>query len=374
MNPTGKAKDIEAAAAAWFERREWSNWDAAAEKELETWLCASTAHRVAYVRLVAAWERAERLKALGAGVAAGRVPGRGTFGFPRPAPGVLDEGAGVPDQKEEVVHEGAEEADEGVTSSHGHSALPVAGMERKRWRRRGGMMAASLLAISVVAVLWYQSLGRWHSYGTPVGTVAPVALSDGSRITLDSNTQVQVDLRSDRRLVRLDKGEAVFDVAKDPQRPLVVQVADKLVTVVGTVFSVRRDSNEIQVRVMEGRVRVEDGRGHSGDRATEVEPGAEATTDQGQIRVDRPGLDEIERALSWREGYLVFHETPLPEVVAEFNRYRTQKIEIDDSSINSIRIGGRFRCTDANAFLALLQQGFPVAVTQDGSRIGLHRR
>ena len=146
---------------------------------------------------------------------------------------------------------------------------------------------------------------------------------------------MRVDLQSDRRIVRLDKGGALFDVAKDPARPLIVEVADKHVTAVGTTFSVRRDSDEIHVAVVEGLVKVAAGR-FPQVRGIELEAGAEATTSQDKIVVDRPGLEEIERTLSWREGYLVFRDTPLAVAIAEFNRYRTQSIEIDDRSIDTI--------------------------------------
>ena len=348
MSPNGKAEDIEAAAAAWFERREWSDWDAAGEAALEAWLAESTAHRVAFVRLEAAWERAERLKALGAGVPLGRVPARGSFGF-------------VPENSAIQQVEASPTALEGA---HG-----------KGWsgRLKWAIGVPSLAAV-LTLVVWYQSVARWQTYGTQVGTIAPVALADGSRITLDSNTRIQVALDTDQRLVRLNQGEALFDVAKDPTRPMVVEVADKRVTAVGTEFSVRRDLDEITVLVKEGRVRIEGDRRHVGGQATELEAGGEASTHGNEIAIERIGLNEVERALSWREGYLEFQETPLPRVVAEFNRYRLQRIEIDDPRLNSIRIGGRFRCTDANAFLALLQQGFPVVVTRVGNHVGLHRR
>jgi transmembrane sensor len=349
MSPNGKAEDIEAAAAAWFERREWSDWDFAAEAELEAWLSESTAHRIAFVRLEAAWERAERLKALGAGVPSGHVPTRTSLGFAPEAP-VIQESEVAPIAREEV-------------------------REKKAWpgRLKWTIGAASLAAV-LMLVVWYQSVARWQTYGTPVGTIAPVALADGSRITLDSNTRIQVALVADQRLVRLDQGAASFDVAKDPMRPLIVEVANKRVTAIGTEFSVRRDLDEITVLVKEGRVRIEGHRPHAGGQATELEAGGEASTHGGEIAIERRDLDEVDRALSWREGYLEFQETPLPQVVAAFNRYGVQKIEIDDPRLNSIRIGGRFRCTDANAFLNLLQQGFPVVVTRDGNHVGLYRR
>jgi transmembrane sensor len=146
------------------------------------------------------------------------------------------------------------------------------------------------------------------------------------------------------------------------------------VTAVGTEFVVRRDSDEITVWVKNGRVRIEGDRNHFGGHATELEAGSEASSHGNELIVERIGLDAVGRALSWQEGYLVFDGTPLPQAVADFNRYRTQKIEIDDSSIDSIRVGGRFRCTDADAFLTLLEQGFPVAVSRNGSRVSLHSR
>jgi transmembrane sensor len=115
-------------------------------------------------------------------------------------------------------------------------------------------------------------------------------------------------------------------------------------------------------------------REHFGGHATLLEAGSEASSHGDEIVMERVGLAGIDRALSWSDGYLMFDETPLPRVVAEFNRYRVQKIEIDDDRINSIRIGGRFRSSDADAFLTLLQRGFPVVVSHDRDRVRLHGR
>jgi transmembrane sensor len=348
MSPNGRAEDIQAAAAAWFERREWWDWDAAAQEKLEAWLSESTAHRIAFVRLEAAWERAERLKALGAGIPPGHVPARASFGL---AP---ENSANQPSESAPMIR---------------GDARGKVGSGRLQWA-----IGVASLAASLTLVVWYQSVWRWQTYGTQVGTIAPVALADGSRITLDSNTRIEVALDAKERLVRLDHGEALFEVAKDPTRPLIVEVANKRVTAVGTEFSVRRDLDEITVLVKEGRVRIEGDRGHVEAPTTELEAGGEASTHGGEITIERMDHSEVERVLSWREGYLEFQETPLPQVVTEFNRYRVQRIEIDDPHLNSIRIGGRFRCTDANAFLSLLQQGFPVVVTRDANRVRLHRR
>jgi transmembrane sensor len=348
MSPIGKAEDIQATAAAWFERREWANWDAAAEEALQAWLAESTAHRIAFIRLEAAWEHAERLKALGAGSPAGSVPARASFGF------VEDGSADKPNISSAI------------------SSLPVPEKQRSgrvKWAI-GIASAAAVLALGV----WHQFGVRWQVYGTPMGAIAPVSLADGSTITLDSNTRIRVALEADQRLVRLDQGKALFEVAKDPSRPMVVEVANKRITAIGTEFSVQRDADDLSVLVKEGRVRIDSDPHLLNSHATELAAGGEISTRGGEMVVAKLDVNDVERALSWSQGYLEFQDTPLPHAVAEFNRYRTQKIDIDDPSLNSIRIGGRFRCTDANAFLALVQQGFPVVVTRDENHVSLHRR
>jgi transmembrane sensor len=85
-------------------------------------------------------------------------------------------------------------------------------------------------------------------------------------------------------------------------------------------------------------------------------------------------VSEAEQRLSWRNGFVAFHETTLAEAVAEFNRYTARKIVIEDTSIAGLRIGGNFRSNDADAFLWLIQRGFPITVEQDGGRVLLKER
>jgi transmembrane sensor len=349
MSLNGRAEDIEAAAAAWFERREWSGWGDDDDKALQAWLSESTAHRVAFVRLEAAWERAERLKALGAGLPPGRVPVRNSFGLPM----------------------------ENTPPPPGEVSTSVSGDDRhsQGWSNpfKWAVGVASLAAV-LALIVWHQSPARWQPYATALGAIATVTLADGSRITLDSNTRLRVALDKDRRLIRLEQGQAMFEVARDPARPLIVEVADKRVTAIGTEFSVRRDLDEIAVLVKQGRVRIAGDRPLAGGQAAELEAGSEASTHRGEISIERMSPGEVDRALSWREGFLEFQETPLPQVVAELNRYRAQKIELDDPRIRSIKIGGRFRCADTDAFLTLLEQGFPVVASRDGDHVTLRQR
>jgi transmembrane sensor len=176
------------------------------------------------------------------------------------------------------------------------------------------------------------------------------------------------------RRVKLDHGEAFFDVSKDASRPFVVEIADKRVIAVGTQFSVRRDGNDIRVLVTEGRVWIERRSMATKAAQTQLAAGSEARTLQAAVLIHQPAPAQVEQLLSWRSGYIVFRDTTLADAVADFNRYSARKIFIEDPAIAGIRIGGNFRSGDTDAFLWLLQSGFPINVEQRSDRIILTKR
>ena len=211
-------------AVTWLVRRDGNEWSQETQTQFDDWLAQSTAHRVAFLRLEAGWEGARRLKALGAGHTCGTVPPSGAW-----------------DQS--PFFESPREA---VAPSSPKSS------RRPRWL---ALVASLMIALGVTTYLRL-SVPSDH-YSTPVGGVASVPLRDGSEIMLNTHTQVRVDLTSKERHVDLDEGEAFFDVAKDPRRPIVVRAGGKRIVAVGTQFSVRRDNNDLRIVVTEGAVRLE---------------------------------------------------------------------------------------------------------------------
>lgn len=176
--------------------------------------------------------------------------------------------------------------------------------------------------------------------------------------------------------VPLAQGEAFFEVAKDPNRPFVVEAGEQRFIAVGTKFSVRRDSGSNRLIVTEGRVRIEAKPtliSRESAQATEVSAGGVARSGGAGILVQEKPVAEAEVMLSWRSGYLVFEQTPLADAVAEFNRYNETKIVIDDAVVAGILIGGNFRSTNVEAFVRLLEDGFPLRIERQGERIVLSR-
>jgi len=368
---------IERAAAAWLARRDAGGWATRDQAELDQWLDASTAHRVAWLRLQAAWHESGRLKALGAGLPAGQVPAPGRWATPSQQEHSADPPVRM--AKPWPIH---------GTSSGAvrRSALdPAALVFAPRKREPEPRLPRRLAAVATVAVVGISLAVGWrvHSptvqpvaYGTAVGTLETAALADGSEATLSSDSRIVVALSRRERHIDLERGEAFFHAAKDPKRPFVVAAGGHQAIAVGTRFAVRRDADGMRVVVTEGLVRLESDPGVDGrpQPTTLLPAGSVALAGPHGVVVQSGTVDEARQALSWRDGFLAFRDTSLAAAAAEFNRYNARKIVIADPSVGALRIGGSFRWSNAEAFVRLLEQGFPVRAEYGDRAIVLHDR
>jgi transmembrane sensor len=369
-------KEVENQAAAYLAQRDSGEWTPANQAHLEQWLTESVAHRVAFLRLEGVWEEARRLKAACAGLTAGVVP----------LPGEWQHSPFFERDSRAVSADGLEDDSDSVSEpepldrwgEEPSAAAQLSSSEASRTSRASRIRDFAIAATVLLAVaggLYWLAAERWAGdrYTTPIGGFASVPLRDGSHITLNTATQVRVELTPQERHIRLDTGEAFFQVAHDANRPFVVQVGHKRVIAVGTQFSVRRNGDDIRVVVTEGKVRVESdaelprrpvARSQPTDEQRPgevfVTPGGIASASDEGIVVEERGLPAAEEDLSWRQGYLTFHDTSLLDAIAEFNRYNAHQIRIDDPAIASIRISGTFRALNYEAFVRVLDDGFAI--------------
>lgn len=320
------AEDIEEAAALWVARRHAGEQPAASQAEFDAWLSASTARRVAWLRMTHGWDRSAALA-----------------GQPLPA----------------HLADPADSAD-------------AAGGDRRAWqpaRSLWRMAAAVLLGVAVGVSSW--TIYRAHateSFVTAIGARRDVRLADGSHLLLNTNTRLRTRVSGDGRHAWLDQGEAFFDIAHDPDRPFVVDAGTRRLTVLGTRFSVRREGEAVTLMVVDGRVRLEDT--HAAGEVPVVATRGDVLTVSAH-RVDRltRAPAEVANALSWRQGWLVFDQTPLADAILQFNRYSERQISLADPQVGQMRIGGRFEIDNLPAFVRLLHAGFGIGVRETGSQI-----
>ena len=198
---------------------------------------------------------------------------------------------------------------------------------------------------------------------TAVGERAPLELDDGSRVTLNTDSAIAVDMSPERRQVQLLRGEAWFDVTPDAVRPFAVATEAGRIRVTGTSFGVRLDDNAAVVALTEGKLEL-----RTGDGTVDTAP-ALVLTSGHQARLSPDGAfgpTALNRtaATAWLRGQIVFFDTPLPDVVAELNRYRAGRIVILDGSLDSLTVSGVFATDNPDAGLDAIASTLPVQVTR----------
>lgn len=263
---------------------------------------------------------------------------------------------------------------------------------RRRWHRPTTVWR-QVIAIAACVVLLIGG-GTWWRYGptsyrTEIGERRVVALADGSTISLDAATQVDVRYLGDRRELWLDHGRAKFSVAKDPLRPFSVQAGNRMVIATGTQFSVEKLSADVRVILYEGHVAVMDTSRPTprplavGPRRTSAEramvPGSELIVPD-QPRLDPAGERRIApgtgpvarivpvdpgRTLGWEAGVLEFNDEPLRDAVERMNRYGARPLGVDMASVGAISISGQFEGRDTNAFIEGVTSVFPVKAVRE---------
>lgn len=230
----------------------------------------------------------------------------------------------------------------------------------------GGWMLTQSPALVPQAVV----SGAPATYRTEVGERSSITLADGSVVQLNTDSVLEVDYAEGRRGLKLLRGQALFEVAHDTSRPFVVDAGGQQITALGTVFDVRVGSGETRVTLIEGRIEV---KRVNGTALFPVAPEARKLTAGEQLVAveERPFLvraADVEKAVSWREGRVVFSNEPLVQVVEEINRYSTRKVVLGDGDLGEMRVSGVFRPGSADRFVAALEIGFPVEAELDQRR------
>jgi transmembrane sensor len=213
---------------------------------------------------------------------------------------------------------------------------------------------------------WFASGPDHGRFATAVGERSTIKLHDGSVLTLDTNSEVNVDYAAAQRTIYLIHGQVMFEVAHDKTRPFTVQAGDRRVIATGTAFSVRLDEAAVSVALVEGNVVVE----QLPDGKSGV-PKAETTLQPGERLVAKAGAPssvtttDIERVTSWRSGKVVFLDTPLADAVKELNRYSTDKILLADDAFAALRVNGVFRTGQPLDFARAVASVYPVTIDQE---------
>lgn len=281
----------------------------------------------------------------------------------------------------------AEQLRAGVTGERTVVKLPArATARRARPRRSWRWLAAAAVVLAVGAVTFAGALHR-----VPAGEVFAadatqprrLALPDGTVVQLDRGSAIAVRFDTQRRNIALLRGQALFDVGKDPLRPLQVRLGAGVLRDIGTVFEASRGAQGDEVTVLSGRVHVlapahpwladwARRLGHPLEPvrlAADLGAGEQARIDSvGQV-IGASGPADVQQATRWLPAEIAFHDAPVAEVARRFNAYATTPLVVEDARIGALRISGRFHARDPAAFVAYLGSLPGVRIARDDGRV-----
>ncbi len=247
-----------------------------------------------------------------------------------------------------------------------------------------GLVAAIMAACFSVFLLFNtmntqsEPIHYQASYSVPPGGNKIVDLSDGSKIHINTNSIIEVEYSSSRRIVRLISGEAHFDVAKDYDRPFQVYAGGNVLEAIGTAFAIRVDDAGTSLIVTEGIVQLRSLLLNEAAESTQIndkiQTPASDLVSAGQniqmpkqiteappkIKVISP--ESIDKKLAWRKGLVIFDGESLSYVVEEVSRYTTTDIIITDPDIREMPFGGVFKTGEVDALLAALNTSYNIDV------------
>jgi transmembrane sensor len=290
--------EIDRQAAYWAAKRDLQGLSPVEQAELDAWLAADARHLGAYGRAEAVLCRLDRLSAFALDTKPGGI------------------------------------------------------VEETGWSRRSMVMAgsATAAAAAIVGIAPLRDGVPEETYSAQFGQMREIILSDGSVVSLNTDSKISVSFTNEARNVRLEQGEALFDVAKDKLRPFTVSAGNTRVRAVGTSFSVSRlPLRPVQVLVKEGVVELE--RANAPDvvpvRAT-ANIQVIASADAPIVTVTMP-QEKLARELEWQYGRIALDNETLESAAEEFARYSDVHIVVDPA-ISNRTVTGLFASNDPIGF------------------------
>ena len=269
------------------------------------------------------------------------------------------------------------------------------GLGKARVVSRSMQAVAALLLLTVGAFLLIPSqdtaVDNAYRYVTRTGEQKSVTLPDGSVVNLNTNTRLLVSYAANSRDLQLLSGEAYFAVAKDAARPFNVASGNRVVTVLGTEFNLRKWPDRLALAVTEGVVALHEGRDErlvsarilpvSGSEPVHldaqepyrVKAGMVAEVNEASGQLLAYADPNLAKKLSWRDGVLRFEAASLSAVVEELNRYSAKQIVIVDPEVSDLTIYSTFGVNRIDRALLGIEYSLPIRIEQTFERIEIYK-
>jgi transmembrane sensor len=219
---------------------------------------------------------------------------------------------------------------------------------KSRLLRGGGALVAAAILVGGGWLATHLQAVREHfaDYQTERGEQRTVHLADDSNLVVDTGSAASASLSGGERRISLFRGQVLANVARDANRPFIVETADATATALGTVFTVRVEAEGTRVTVLESRVKVcpRSGGRRTGEGCVEVDEGMQVVVSTHEVSPARSV--NVEQAGAWTKGWLEVDDQPASEVLSELSRYSAQPIRFDPALLQGIHVTGSYPLGD----------------------------
>ncbi len=316
MSNLAPPDEITRKAIGFVELQDRETWAAQDQQALDQWLAQSTSHKIAYLRVRDAWQKADRLVAL---------------------------------------------------------RRPMKAPSRRAALGNWVKVAAALAIFATISVLYAPQFfaEKGQLYTTLVGAQQIITLRDGSTIEMNTDTAIRVG--ADHRTAWLEKGEAYFRIVHNDKHPFIVNTGHHRVTDLGTEFLVQNVGSRIEVALVEGRAAFDALDGRMRNRVIDMQPGNLIVAENDLVVVTQHSVPELQTKLAWQKGMLIFDRTTLEEAAAQFNRYNQKKLVITDPVVAKRKIGGTFPVMNTELFAHTARNLMGLHVEYQDNRILISR-
>jgi len=295
-------------AARWFALLRSGSFSALQQNAFQQWLARSEAHRAAYLEIECFWNGLESLQ-----------------------------DAAKPQLQEARAYIKQEQ------------------LRRRKFSRSMLALAASIMLVTAVSPFWRIVLDN-GTYRTAKGEQSHIQLSDGSRIDINTDSELRVAYSWSAREVTLTRGEALFSVTHNPDKPFHIIASKGIIRDIGTRFNVYRQGDDVSVTVLEGEVSVA------------AKGALKNLLPNQKIHYDAAGRlspilsADINEVTAWQKQQLVFKGQPLSRVLAELERYHNVTLQIADARLKTLKVSGSFPSDNLALALTTMSSALPIKV------------
>nr|WP_295870188.1 FecR domain-containing protein [uncultured Chitinophaga sp.] len=253
------------------------------------------------------------------------------------------------------------------------TAAPAAAPRNSRvfqMKTRYWWAAAAVLAIGLT---WtWLGPGSYKTI-TTAQNLDSLHLPDGSMVYINAHSTVRYSrtFGKNNRHIKIDKGEAFFDVVKNDALPFTVDAPDVEVEVLGTAFNVKAAGSGVKVFVQSGKVSAAY-KGKGSDKKVILTPGQEASLARHGSTIDTRFYKKNNNILAWRTRTLTFDDAPLTEVAAALSDFYHVQVDISNQQLNDKKLLATFPNMPLEEVLDIMRKTLQINITHKDNLVEIY--